>query len=190
MVIVTSLTWNNHVIFNGFMTTYCITPGDVLTTALLGYRWKPFSELKSTSDSDQVLEWNNNQIYTTLLELHRRVTARDHWTENLPAKKLKTITDKGSSCRGVQMTRNSEFKRVPRASPGQISYPKMSSPACLTLTRLNWSHVLPWKRNSAQLLKQSAPQRGDYLEKWWKYPRSYYKRELGGLSIWEINFRH
>jgi len=73
-----------------------------LTTSLLGFiNWKPFSgyELKKTIADSELWYWsgNNNQIYTALLELHRSGAINQEIIEqeNLPAKKLYTITDKG-----------------------------------------------------------------------------------------------
>lgn len=72
--------------------------------ALLGLlSWKPFAgyDLKKMLASSDLFYWsgNNNQIYTTLLILLKNglVTQEIIPQENLPAKKVYTITSKGSA---------------------------------------------------------------------------------------------
>lgn len=70
--------------------------------AILGLlSWKSFSgyELKKLFSNSSLFYWsgNNNQIYVTLLNLSKEklVTQEVHQQENLPAKKIYTITQKG-----------------------------------------------------------------------------------------------
>lgn len=70
--------------------------------AILGFlSWKPFSgyELKKIFGDALSFHWsgNNNQIYGTLLELHKSeaVTIEVQPQEKLPARKVYTITEKG-----------------------------------------------------------------------------------------------
>jgi DNA-binding PadR family transcriptional regulator len=70
--------------------------------AILGFlSWKPFTgyELKKIFADALSFHWsgNNNQIYGSLVELHKSgaVTIEVQQQEKLPAKKLYTITDAG-----------------------------------------------------------------------------------------------
>lgn len=70
--------------------------------AILGLlSWHPFSgyDLKKVFADSAALYWsgNNNQIYTTLVQLHKEglVTKDVQVQESLPAKKIYTITEKG-----------------------------------------------------------------------------------------------
>jgi DNA-binding PadR family transcriptional regulator len=70
--------------------------------AILGFlSWKPFTgyELKKLFSDALSFHWsgNNNQIYTTLVQLHRdqAVTIEVQQQEKLPARKTYTITEAG-----------------------------------------------------------------------------------------------
>lgn len=70
--------------------------------AILGFlSWKPLTgyELKKLFAESATLHWsgNNNQIYRTLLELHRgaMVTQEVQYQVDHPSRKIYTITDKG-----------------------------------------------------------------------------------------------
>src|SRR5512141_798026 len=70
--------------------------------ALLGFlSWRPLTgyDLKKRVADSEFLHWsgNSNQIYTTLIQLHREglVTARTEQQENLPPRKTYTLTDSG-----------------------------------------------------------------------------------------------
>ncbi|HEY9053605.1 MAG TPA: PadR family transcriptional regulator, partial [Rectinemataceae bacterium] len=70
--------------------------------AILGFlSWKPFTgyELKKRFSDALSFHWsgNNNQIYGTLVQLHKdgAVTIEVVAQEKLPAKKLYTITEAG-----------------------------------------------------------------------------------------------
>jgi PadR family transcriptional regulator AphA len=70
--------------------------------ALLGFlSWRPFTgyELKKMIASSESLYWsgNNNQIYTTLVQIHQEglVTNEVQQQEHYPARKVYTITEKG-----------------------------------------------------------------------------------------------
>jgi PadR family transcriptional regulator AphA len=70
--------------------------------AILGFlSWRPFTgyELKKLFADALSFHWsgNNNQIYGSLVELHKSeaVTIEVQQQEKLPARKLYTITDKG-----------------------------------------------------------------------------------------------
>jgi PadR family transcriptional regulator AphA len=70
--------------------------------AILGYlSWKPFSgyDLKKIISESELFYWsgNNNQIYNSLIRLHKEglVTQQVQYQENLPAKKIYTITGQG-----------------------------------------------------------------------------------------------
>jgi PadR family transcriptional regulator, regulatory protein AphA len=70
--------------------------------ALLGLlSWQPFSgyDLKKIILDNDMFYWsgNNNQIYTSLIQLHKNglVTQEVHYQENLPAKKVYSITESG-----------------------------------------------------------------------------------------------
>jgi len=72
--------------------------------AMLGFlSWQPFSgyELKKIFASSIAFYWsgNNNQIYRTLVEMHRDglVDVEVRQRENYPAKKVYAITDTGRS---------------------------------------------------------------------------------------------
>jgi PadR family transcriptional regulator AphA len=72
--------------------------------ALLGLlSWQPFSgyDLKKIISDNDMFYWsgNNNQIYTNLIQLNidGLVTQKVHYQENLPAKKIYSITEKGRS---------------------------------------------------------------------------------------------
>ena len=75
-----------------------------LPTTILGLlSWKSASgyDLKRIISGSQIFYWsgNNNQIYKSLLELHKEglVTAQVQLQESLPAKKVYAITEKGLS---------------------------------------------------------------------------------------------
>jgi PadR family transcriptional regulator, regulatory protein AphA len=70
--------------------------------AILGFlSWKQFTgyELKKVMVDSPVFYWsgNNNQIYTTLVQLHKDglVTNEVQHQEHLPSRKIYTVTDKG-----------------------------------------------------------------------------------------------
>ena len=70
--------------------------------AILGYlSWRPFSgyDLKKLISESDLFYWsgNNNQIYNTLVDLHRRglVSQEVQLQESLPAKKVYTLTAAG-----------------------------------------------------------------------------------------------
>lgn len=70
--------------------------------AILGFlSWKPATgyELKKLITQSVGFEWsgNNNQVYTTLVQLHRDglVTVELQHQEQLPARKIYTITESG-----------------------------------------------------------------------------------------------
>lgn len=70
--------------------------------AILGLlSWKPLAgyDIKKVFADSAAFYWsgNNNQIYTTLVRLHDEglVTQEIHHQENLPARKVYTITEKG-----------------------------------------------------------------------------------------------
>ena len=70
--------------------------------ALLGFlSWRPFTgyELKKMIAGSESLYWsgNNNQIYTTLVQIHQEglVTNEVQQQEHYPARKVYTITEKG-----------------------------------------------------------------------------------------------
>ena len=68
---------------------------------LLSCRSMTGYEIKKIFVDSVVLYWsdNNNQIYTTLVSLHRRelVTREIHYQEDHPARKIYSITEKGST---------------------------------------------------------------------------------------------
>jgi PadR family transcriptional regulator AphA len=74
---------------------------DIQYTILGLLKWQPLSgyDLKKIIAESELFYWsgNNNQIYNSLVELHRRglVSQEIHQQENLPAKKIYTITDSG-----------------------------------------------------------------------------------------------
>jgi PadR family transcriptional regulator AphA len=75
-----------------------------LRSAILGLlSWKPASgyELKRIVSDSDVFYWsgNNNQIYTSLIELQKEglVTFQVQLQESLPAKKIYSVTEKGLS---------------------------------------------------------------------------------------------
>ncbi|NTU75019.1 MAG: PadR family transcriptional regulator [Anaerolineaceae bacterium] len=74
---------------------------DIQYTILGLLNWQPLSgyDLKKMIAESELFYWsgNNNQIYNSLIELHRRgLVIRETWQqENLPAKKIYTITDAG-----------------------------------------------------------------------------------------------
>ncbi len=76
---------------------------DLRATILGLLDWKPSSgyDLKQIISDSEIFYWsgNNNQIYKSLLELQREglVTHQLQLQENLPAKKIYSITEKGSS---------------------------------------------------------------------------------------------
>ena len=105
-----------------------------LTTALLGFiNWKPFSgyELKKIFADSELWYWsgNNNQIYTALLDLHRNgaISQEIIEQENLPAKKLYTITDKGKQLLQESLRHDPQ---IPEFKNG-------------FLTLLAWADILP-----------------------------------------------
>lgn len=76
----------------------------IIKYAILGLlSWRPASgyDLKKMFTNSPILYWsgNNNQIYTTLLQLHREelVAQEVQYQESLPAKKTYSITAKGLS---------------------------------------------------------------------------------------------
>jgi PadR family transcriptional regulator AphA len=74
---------------------------DIQYTILGLLNWQPFSgyDLKKIIAESELFYWsgNNNQIYNSLVELHRRglVSQEIQHQENLPAKKIYTITAAG-----------------------------------------------------------------------------------------------
>lgn len=171
-----------------------------LTTALLGFiNWKPFSgyELKKVISDSDLWYWsgNNNQIYTTLLELHRSgaISQEIIEQENLPAKKLYTITDKGKQLLQESL---SDDPQIPEFKNG-------------FLTQLAWADILPEdeftsmldayqaeleahvllleEKQRRQLLKPERSQKEAII--WKKIDENipgYYKRELE----WVIDLRN
>lgn len=72
--------------------------------AILGLlSWQPLSgyDLKKIISDSDIFYWsgNNNQIYNTLVQLHKEglVSQQVQPQENLPAKKIYSITEKGKS---------------------------------------------------------------------------------------------
>ena len=70
--------------------------------AILGFlSWRPFTgyELKKVFADSEYFHWsgNNNQIYSTLVQLHREglVTSEVQPQEHLPARKVYTLTPAG-----------------------------------------------------------------------------------------------
>ncbi len=76
---------------------------DLRSTILGLLSWKPSSgyDLKRIISDSDVFYWsgNNNQIYKSLIELHKEglVTSQIQVQESLPAKKIYSITEKGLS---------------------------------------------------------------------------------------------
>lgn len=74
---------------------------DIQYTILGMLNWQPLSgyDLKKMIAESELFYWsgNNNQIYNSLVELHKRgLVSRKTWQqESLPAKKIYTITDAG-----------------------------------------------------------------------------------------------
>jgi len=74
---------------------------DLHATILGLLSWRSFSgyDLKQKISDSDIFYWsgNNNQIYTSLLELQKKelVTHKVQLQENLPAKKIYSITEKG-----------------------------------------------------------------------------------------------
>jgi PadR family transcriptional regulator AphA len=75
-----------------------------IQTAILGLlSWKPCSgyDLKKIVSQTELFYWsgNNNQIYKTLIQLHKDglVTQQIQPQESLPAKKIYSITEKGKA---------------------------------------------------------------------------------------------
>ncbi|MHC1784252.1 MAG: PadR family transcriptional regulator [Anaerolineaceae bacterium] len=74
---------------------------DIRYTILGFLDWKPLSgyDLKKLIARSDLFYWsgNNNQIYTALIQLHKEelVTLQVELQENLPARKIYTITEKG-----------------------------------------------------------------------------------------------
>jgi PadR family transcriptional regulator AphA len=72
--------------------------------AILGFlSWRPLTgyDLKKIFEDSVFIYWsgNNNQIYKSLVELHREelVTGKVEHQENGPSRKIYTITEKGSA---------------------------------------------------------------------------------------------
>jgi len=72
--------------------------------AILGFlSWRPFTgyDLKKMMSASTAFYWsgNNNQIYTSLVQLHREglVTLDVQHQEHLPSRKIYTLTDQGKS---------------------------------------------------------------------------------------------
>jgi PadR family transcriptional regulator, regulatory protein AphA len=70
--------------------------------SILGFLdWKPLSgyDLKKMISKSDLFYWsgNNNQIYTSLIQLHKDdlVTLQVEYQESLPARKIYSITEKG-----------------------------------------------------------------------------------------------
>jgi DNA-binding PadR family transcriptional regulator len=81
---------------------------DLRSTILGLLSWKPLSgyDLKRIISDSEVFYWsgNNNQIYKSLLELEKEGLVSHHVQvqESLPAKKIYTISDRGST----ELTKN------------------------------------------------------------------------------------
>jgi PadR family transcriptional regulator, regulatory protein AphA len=101
--------------------------------AILGFlSWKPFTgyELKKVMVDSPVFYWsgNNNQIYTTLVQLHKDglVTNEVQHQEHLPSRKIYTVTDKGLESLKTWL----------------ISEPELSQARKPFLVQLAWSNQL------------------------------------------------
>lgn len=109
------------------------TTGNHLPFAILGFlSWRPHTgyDLKKLIAASEILPWsgNNNQIYTTLVDLHRRnlVTCEVQPQQSLPARKLYSITAEGRA----------ELRRWLTAEP---ELPHVRNPF---LIRLAWADQL------------------------------------------------
>ena len=104
-----------------------------LKLAILGFlSWKPLTgyELKKMFEESPILYWsgNNNQIYKTLIALHKEdlVTQAVEHQADRPSRKIYTITGKGLS----------ELKQLVLASP---DLPSLRNPF---LIQLSWADQL------------------------------------------------
>jgi PadR family transcriptional regulator, regulatory protein AphA len=84
--------------------------------AILGFlSWQPFSgyDLKKIISESDLFYWsgNNNQIYKSLIELHQtgQVTQQILYQENLPARKVYSITEKGMDALRVRLLSHPEL---------------------------------------------------------------------------------
>jgi DNA-binding PadR family transcriptional regulator len=115
--------------------------------ALLGFlSWKPFAgyDLKKLLSNSLSFHWsgNNNQVYGTLIQLHREgaVSIEVRQQEKLPARKVYTITDRGL-----------EELRAWLCSPSELPLARSDFS-----TRLAWSFSLPDRELRAILDEYAA----------------------------------
>jgi PadR family transcriptional regulator, regulatory protein AphA len=87
--------------------------------AILGYlSWQPFSgyDLKKMIAESELFYWsgNNNQIYNTLIQLHRAglVEQQIEYQENLPPRKIYSITEAGREELRKQMRSSPELPEL------------------------------------------------------------------------------
>jgi PadR family transcriptional regulator AphA len=112
--------------------------------AILGFlSWKPFTgyDLKKLMSDSILFYWsgNNNQIYTTLVHLHKEglVTNEVQHQERYPAKKIYSITDAGQA----------------ELNKWVVSEPELPQLRKTFLMQLAWSERLSGKELDALLEK-------------------------------------
>jgi DNA-binding PadR family transcriptional regulator len=97
--------------------------------ALLGFlSWKPFTgyELKKLLADSLVFYWsgNNNQIYTTLVEMHKEglVTNEVQHQDRYPSRKIYSITENGLSELKKWIVTNPELPQLRKAFLIQLAW--------------------------------------------------------------------
>ncbi|HTX73294.1 MAG TPA: PadR family transcriptional regulator [Rectinemataceae bacterium] len=107
-----------------------------IRTAILGFlSWKPFTgyELKKFFADALSFHWsgNNNQIYGSLVELHKdgAVTIEVQQQDKLPARKVYTITDRGLEELRAWLLSEPELPAVRSDFTTRLSWAAQLSPA-------------------------------------------------------------
>jgi len=107
-----------------------------LEYAILGLlSWRPFAgyDLKKVFSASAVFYWsgNNNQIYRTLIQLHEDglVSNEVHYQENLPPKKVYSITPKGLEALRAWLASTPEAPELRNTFLVQLAWADLLGPA-------------------------------------------------------------
>ncbi|MFC2032685.1 PadR family transcriptional regulator [Chloroflexota bacterium] len=103
--------------------------------AILGFlSWQPFTgyDLKKAISDSPAFYWsgNNNQIYTTLVKIHKEglVTNEVQHQERYPSRKVYTITNKGLSELRIWLASSPETPQLRKSFLVQFAWADLLSP--------------------------------------------------------------
>ena len=132
--------------------------------AILGFlSWKPFTgyELKKLFANSMIFYWsgNNNQIYTTLIQLHKEklVTNQVQHQENLPSRKIYTLTESGSEYLKQWLLSSPEIPQIRKSFLVQLAWSNLLSQSEIDTLIEKYEYEI----NMQLLMHREKKRRGD-----------------------------